>query len=133
VNIIGHPLTRKIGRRPPVQVDLDALYAACARTGTALEINASPSRMDLPPEHIAAARDAGVKFAVDTDAHSLVDLTNMRYGVAAARFGGLTTDDVINAWPLDRLEEFLRKGRSSLADRPYDVNLPGAELACVCY
>jgi DNA polymerase (family 10) len=114
VNVIGHPLTRKLGRRPPVNVDLDALYAACARTGTALEINASPDRMDLPPEHIAAARDAGVKFAVDTDAHSLVDLTNMRYGVAAARFGGLTTQDVINAWPLDRLEEFLRKGRSSL-------------------
>ena len=60
--------------------------------------------MDPPPEHIAAARDAGVKFAVDTDAHSLVDLTNMRYGVAAARFGCLTTEDVINAWPLDRLE-----------------------------
>ena len=114
VNVIGHPLTRKVGRRPPVQVDLDALYAACARTGTALEVNASPDRMDLPPEHIAAARDAGVKFAVDTDAHSLVDLTNMRYGVAAARFGCLTTEDVINAWPLDRLEEFLRKGRSSL-------------------
>jgi histidinol phosphatase-like PHP family hydrolase len=111
VNIIGHPLTRKVGRRPPVQVDLGALYAACARTGTALEVNASPDRMDLPPEHIAAARDAGVKFAVDTDAHSLVDLTNMRYGVAAARFGGLTTEDVINAWPLNRLREFLRKGR----------------------
>jgi histidinol phosphatase-like PHP family hydrolase len=114
VNVIGHPLTRKLARRPPVDVDLDALYAACARTGTALEVNASPDRMDLPPEHIAAARDAGVKFAVDTDAHSLMDLTNMRYGVAAARFGGLTTEDVINAWPLDRLEEFLRKGRSSL-------------------
>jgi histidinol phosphatase-like PHP family hydrolase len=111
VNIIGHPLTRKVGRRPPVDVDLDALYAACARTGTALEINASPDRMDLPPEHIAAAREAGVKFAIDTDAHSLKDLTNMRYGVAAARFGGLTSGDVINAWPLDRLEEFLRQGR----------------------
>jgi len=107
VNIIGHPLTRKVGRRPPVEVDLDALYAACARTGTALEVNASPDRMDLPPEHIAAARDAGVKFAVDTDAHSLVDLTNMRYGVAAARFGGLVAEDVINAWPLDRLTEFV--------------------------
>ena len=69
--------------------------------------------MDLPPQHIAAAREAGVKFAIDTDAHSLADLTNMRYGVAAARFGGLTTEDVINAWPLDRLEEFLRKGRST--------------------
>jgi histidinol phosphatase-like PHP family hydrolase/predicted flap endonuclease-1-like 5' DNA nuclease len=111
VNIIGHPVTRKVGRRPPVDVDLDALYAACARTGTALEVNASPDRMDLPPEHIAAARQAGVKFAIDTDAHSLVDLTNLRFGIAAARFGGLTTDDVINAWPLDRLEAFLRKGR----------------------
>jgi DNA polymerase (family 10) len=111
VNIIGHPVTRKVGRRPPVDVDLDALYAACARTGTALEVNASPDRMDLPPEHVAAARQAGVKFAIDTDAHSLVDLTNLRFGIAAARFGGLTTDDVINAWPLDRLEEFLRKGR----------------------
>jgi histidinol phosphatase-like PHP family hydrolase/predicted flap endonuclease-1-like 5' DNA nuclease len=111
VNIIGHPLTRKVGRRPPVQVDLDALYAACARTGTALEINASPDRMDLPPQYIAAARDAGVKFAVDTDAHSLVDLTNLRFGIAAARFGGLTPADVINAWPLDELTDFLRKGR----------------------
>jgi histidinol phosphatase-like PHP family hydrolase/predicted flap endonuclease-1-like 5' DNA nuclease len=113
VNVIGHPLTRKVGRRPPVQVDTEALYAACARTGTALEINASPDRMDLPPEHVAAAREAGVKFAIDTDAHSLKDLANMRYGVAAARFGGLTRDDVINAWPLERLEEFLRQGRSS--------------------
>jgi histidinol phosphatase-like PHP family hydrolase len=111
VNIIGHPLTRKIGRRPPVEVDLDALFAACARTGTALEINASPDRMDLPPQYIAAAREAGVKFSIDTDAHSLVDLTHMPYGVAAARFGGLTPADVINAWPMDRLEEFLRKGR----------------------
>ena len=113
VNIIGHPLTRKVGRRPPVEVDLDALYAACARTGTALEINSSPDRMDLPPQYIAAAREAGVKFAIDTDAHSLADLTNMRYGVAAARFGGLTPEDVINAWPLDRLEEFLGHRRSS--------------------
>lgn len=111
VNIIGHPLTRKIGRRPPVEADLDALYAACARTGTALEINASPDRMDLPPQHIAAAREAGVKFAIDTDAHSLVDLTHMPYGAAAARFGGLTSADVINAWPFGRLEEFLCKGR----------------------
>ncbi len=113
VNIIGHPVTRKVGRRPPVDVDLDVLYAACARTGTALEINASPDRMDLPPEHIAAARQAGVRFAIDTDAHSLVDLTNLRFGIAAARFGGLTTADVINAWPLGELTDFLRKGRPS--------------------
>ena len=111
VNIIGHPVTRKLGRRGPVDVDLDELYRACARTGTALEINASPERMDLPPEHIAAAKDAGVRFAIDTDAHSLVHLGNMRFGVAAARLGGLTVADVINTWPLEKLEEFLRKDR----------------------
>jgi histidinol phosphatase-like PHP family hydrolase len=114
VNVIGHPLTRKLGRRPPVEVDLEVLYAACARTGTALEINASPDRMDLPPEHVAAARAAGVKFSIDTDAHSLVDLANMRYGLASARFGGLASDDVINTWPLERLEEFLRQDRLSI-------------------
>jgi histidinol phosphatase-like PHP family hydrolase len=108
VNIIGHPLTRKLGRRPPVDVDFDALYAACARTGTALEINASPARMDLPPEHLAAAKAAGVKFSIDSDAHSLGDLGNIPYGVAAARLGGLGDDDVINTWPLERLTEFLR-------------------------
>ncbi|TVZ00326.1 DNA polymerase/3'-5' exonuclease PolX [Trebonia kvetii] len=112
VNVIGHPLTRKLGRRPPVDVDFDALYAACARTGTALEINASPDRMDLPPEHLAAARDAGVKFSIDTDAHSLTDLDRMPYGIAAAWYGGLTAQDVINAWPLDRLTEFVRVKRS---------------------
>jgi len=111
VNIIGHPLTRKLGRRPPVDVDLDELYRVCARTGTALEINASPNRMDLPPEHIAAAKSAGVKFSIDSDAHSLVDLNNMPYGVAAARVGGLTSADVINTWPLEKLEQFLRKDR----------------------
>jgi histidinol phosphatase-like PHP family hydrolase/predicted flap endonuclease-1-like 5' DNA nuclease len=109
VNIIGHPLTRKLGRRPPVDVDLDALYEACARTGTALEINASPARMDLPPEHLSAARDAGVKFSIDSDAHALGDLDNIPYGVASARLGGLTDDDVINTWPLKRLTEFLRR------------------------
>ena len=113
VNIIGHPLTRKLGRRPPVDVDLPALYDACARNGTALEINASPERMDLPPEDIRAAREAGVKFAIDTDAHSIVHLNNARYGVAAARLGGLAPEDVINAWPLEQLEQFLRRGRSS--------------------
>jgi histidinol phosphatase-like PHP family hydrolase/predicted flap endonuclease-1-like 5' DNA nuclease len=112
VNIIGHPLTRKLGRRPPVDVDLDALYEACARTGTALEINASPARMDLPPEHIAAAKSVGVKFSIDSDAHSLGDLKNIPYGVASARLGGLTDDDVINAWPLERLTEFLRRPRA---------------------
>jgi len=111
VNVIGHPLTRKIGRRPPVEVDLHELFRACARTGTALEVNASPARLDLPSAHIKAARDAGVKFAIDSDAHSLRDLDYLQYGVATAQRGWLAADDVINTWPLPRLIEFLRKGR----------------------
>ena len=110
VNIIGHPLTRRIGRRPPVDVDFGELFRACARTGTALEINASPQRLDLPSDHIRAARDAGVVFAIDSDAHSVGDLGNMPYGVGTAQRGWLTADDVINTWPLDRLRAFLRKG-----------------------
>jgi len=107
VNIIGHPLTRKIGRRPPIDVDLPAVLRACARTGTALEINAHPARLDLPSEHIRAAKEAGVKFAIDSDAHSVPELANMRYGVGTAQRGWLTADDVINTWPLSRLREFL--------------------------
>jgi len=111
VNVIGHPLTRKIGRRPPVDVDLAELFNACARTGTALEVNASPARLDLPGDYIRQARDAGVKFAIDTDAHAIGDLANLRYGVGTAQRGWLTADDVINTWPLEKLSEFLRKGR----------------------
>ena len=111
VNVIGHPTTRRIGRRPPVEVDFGELFRACARTGTALEINASPQRLDLPSDHIRAARDAGVRFAIDSDAHSVSDLANMPYGTGTAQRGWLTPDDVINTWPLDRLRAFLRKGR----------------------
>jgi DNA polymerase (family X) len=111
VNIIGHPTARRIGRRPPVDVDFGELFRACARTGTALEINASPQRLDLPSDHIRAARDAGVKFAIDSDAHSVSDLGNMPYGVGTAQRGWLTPDDVINTWPLDKLRAFLGKGR----------------------
>ena len=111
VNVIGHPTTRRMGKRPPVEVDFGELFRACARTGTALEINASPQRLDLPSDHIRAARDAGVRFAIDSDAHSVSDLGNMPYGVGTAQRGWLTPDDVINTWPLDRLRIFLRKDR----------------------
>ncbi len=111
VNIIGHPTARRIGKRPPVEVDFGELFRACARTGTALEINASPQRLDLPSDHIRAARDAGVKFAINSDPHSVSDLDNTPYGVGTAQRGWLTPDDVINTWPLDRLRAFLRKGR----------------------
>ncbi len=109
VNIIGHPSARKIGKRPPVDVDWHELFRACAATGTALEINASPGRLDLASDHIKAARDAGVKFSIDTDAHAVGHLDFLRFGVGTAQRGWLTADDVINAWPLERLRGFLRK------------------------
>jgi DNA polymerase (family X) len=110
VNIIGHPSARRIGKRPSVDVDWDELFRTCAATGTALEINCSPERLDLPSEHIRAARDAGVKFSVDTDSHAVGHLDFLRYGVGTAQRGWLTADDVINTWPLPRLREFLAKG-----------------------
>jgi DNA polymerase (family 10) len=111
VNIIGHPTGRKIGRRPPIEFDVDEVFAAAARTGTALEINSYPDRLDLRDEHVMWAKRHGVKFAVDTDSHSTVHLDFMRYGVGTAQRGWLTKADVINTWPLSKLRTFLRKGR----------------------
>jgi DNA polymerase (family X) len=111
VNIIGHPTGRQIGSRPPVDVDLEEVFKAAARTGTALEINSYPDRLDLKDEHIMWAKRHGVKFSVDTDSHSTVHLDFMKYGVAMAGRGWLTKDDVINTWPLSKLRRFLRKGR----------------------
>ncbi|MFG2956499.1 DNA polymerase/3'-5' exonuclease PolX [Streptomyces sp. NPDC048291] len=111
VNIIGHPTTRLIGKRPGIDADLDAVFEACARTGTALEINAHPHRLDLRDEDILRARRHGVRFAVNSDAHAVPHLANMRYGIGTAQRGWLTADDVINTWPERRLRSFLRKGR----------------------
>jgi DNA polymerase (family 10) len=110
VNVIGHPTTRKIGRRDPVDLDLDAVFEAAARTGTALEIDAYPDRLDLRDEHVRRARRYGVRFSIDTDAHAVGHLDAMRYGIGVAQRGWLTKDDVIDAWPLTKLRRFLRKG-----------------------
>ncbi|MFI7642868.1 DNA polymerase/3'-5' exonuclease PolX [Nonomuraea sp. NPDC049400] len=109
VNIIGHPSARLIGRRPPIDADWDKVFEACARSGTAMEINAFPDRLDLSAELIRRARRHGVKFAVDSDSHAVGHLANLRYGIGTAQRGWLTADDVINTWPLDRLTAFLRK------------------------
>jgi len=111
VNVIGHPTGRKIGQRPPIEFDMDEVFTAAARTGTALEVNSYPDRLDLRDEHIMWARRRRVKFAVDTDAHSTVHLPFMRYGAGTAQRGWLTKDDLINAWPLAKLRTFLKKGR----------------------
>jgi DNA polymerase (family X) len=109
VNIIGHPTTRKIGRRKGVDADYDEVYAACARTGTALEVNSHPDRLDLNDEHILRARDFGVRFSIDSDAHAPTHLAHLRYGVGTAQRGWLTPNEIINTWPLTRLRRFLHK------------------------
>ena len=111
VNVIGHLTGRLIGKRPPIEIDLDAVFEAAARTGTALEVNSFPERLDVKDEHILWAKRYGVRFAVNTDSHAAVHLPFMRYGVATAQRGWLTKDEVINTWPLAKLRRFLRKGR----------------------
>ncbi|QKG19535.1 DNA polymerase/3'-5' exonuclease PolX [Actinomadura verrucosospora] len=109
VHVIGHPTARSIGRRPPVNADWDEVFRAAARTGTAMEIDSFPDRLDLPADLIRRAKRFGVRFSIDTDAHSIGHHRNIRYGVGTAQRGWLTPDDVINTWPLDRLRAFLGK------------------------
>ena len=108
VSILAHPTARLIGTRQPIEFDFDEVFAACARTGTAVEINAGPLRMDVTGPQARAAKAAGCKLAVDTDAHSGEELGSMRFGVGTARRAWLTAEDVLNAWPLERLRSFLR-------------------------
>ncbi|MFD0275693.1 helix-hairpin-helix domain-containing protein [Kitasatospora sp. NPDC127111] len=109
VHVIGHLTTRRIGRRGPIDVDLDAVFQAAARTGTAIEINSSPQRLDLRDEDALRAKRFGVKFSIDSDAHATGHLAYPRYGIGTAQRAWLTTEDVINTWPWQRLKRFLRK------------------------
>jgi DNA polymerase (family 10) len=101
VNCIGHLTGRLIGRREPYGIDIEAVAAAAARTGTMIEINANPNRRDLSDRHARLAVDAGVKIVVNTDAHGVDTLDNMAYGIATARRAWLTKADVANTrgWP----------------------------------
>ena len=96
VDVIGHPTGRLIGRREPYALDLGAVIAAAERTGTFLEINANPNRRDLHDVYARAAVKAGVKIVIDSDAHGVDTLANMRFGLATARRGWLTAADVAN-------------------------------------
>jgi len=96
VDCIGHLTGRLIGRREPYGIDVEAVVEAAARTGTMLEINGNPNRRDLSEHHARLARDAGVEILVNTGAHRIETLENMRYGVATARRAWLTKDDVAN-------------------------------------
>lgn len=103
VDVVGHPTGRIIGRREPAAVDLVRLIEAAAEHGTALEINASPFRLDLEDTAVRAARDRGVRLSIGTDAHRPGELENLRHGLATARRGWCTPGDVLNSLPLDRL------------------------------
>jgi DNA polymerase (family 10) len=112
VDAIGHPTGRLIERRAPYAIDLDAVFAAAARTRTMLEINANPDRRDLSDVHARAAAKAGVTIVIDSDAHRTRTLQNMRWGVATARRAWLSAAEIANtrSWPeLRKLGKQARK------------------------
>jgi len=111
VTIMGHPTARLINKREPMDLDMEAVIAQAARTHTALEINSSWQRLDLCDRHARMAKDAGVKLAIDTDAHAPAQLEQMKYGIATARRAWLTADDVINTQPLFVLRKWIAKKR----------------------
>jgi DNA polymerase (family 10) len=111
VDAIGHPTGRLIERREPYAIDLDAVFAAAARAGTMLEINANPDRRDLSDVHARGAARAGVRIVIDSDAHRTSTLANMRWGVDTARRAWLTAAQVANTRPWYELQR-LRKRRA---------------------
>jgi len=115
VDAIGHPTGRLIERREPYAIDLEAVFAAAARAGTMLEINANPDRRDLSDIHARAAARAGVLLVIDSDAHRTSTLANMRWGVATARRAWLTREQVANTRPWPELER--RRARPAPRER----------------
>ena len=103
VNIIGHPTGRLLGRRPMYSVNLEEVIAAAAANKTVLEVNGSPNRLDLAPEFVRMAKEAGVLLAVNTDAHGIERLARRQSGLNVARRGWLTKDEVINTYTLEEL------------------------------
>ncbi len=105
VNIIGHPTGRMLGRRPMYPLNLEEIIEAAAEHQTVLEINGSPSRLDLDPEFVRMAKKAGVLLAVNTDAHDIGLFARRQFGLNVARRGWLTKDEVINTYTLAELRE----------------------------
>ncbi len=111
VNVIGHPTGARLEARAAYDFDADAVFRAAAETGTALEINASPARLDLSAALARRARELGCTFAIDTDAHSIDDLDNVFYGVGTARKAGVVKDDVLNTRPVEDVLAFVAAKR----------------------
>jgi DNA polymerase (family 10) len=109
VDIIAHPTGRILGRRDPYDVDIDAIISKAAETGTILEINSSPDRLDLNDTMVKKAKDMGVKISIATDAHEKEGFKDINYGVWVARRGWLEKDDIINTMPLNDLLNELKK------------------------
>ncbi|MDX1646744.1 MAG: DNA polymerase/3'-5' exonuclease PolX [Longimicrobiales bacterium] len=109
VHVLAHPTGRIINRREPFAMDVDAVLAAAADLGVAVELNANPHRLDLSDVHVHRARELGVPVVISTDAHSPDGLDNMRFGVDQARRGWLGATDVLNTRSLGELREWLER------------------------
>jgi DNA polymerase (family 10) len=108
VDCIGHPTGRKINRRAAYDVDFERLLEGALSTGTFLEINAQPDRLDLTDTRARASGEAGVKIVVSTDAHRVGELENLELGVAQARRGWLTADQVVNTRPWRQVQRLMK-------------------------
>jgi DNA polymerase (family 10) len=111
VNVLAHPTGRKLGSREPYDVDLDAVLAAARKHGKAVEINASPDRLDLSDAHARRAGTLGVPVAISTDTHYLRELDNVHLGVAMARRAWLGPGEVLNTRALSSLLAWARPAR----------------------
>jgi len=107
VDIIGHPTGRLIPDREGADLDMEAILQAASETGVAMEINASPYRLDLDDVYARRAKELGIPISINTDAHSEEDMDMRFYGVAVARRAWLTKNDVINCWSTDKLLKWL--------------------------
>ncbi|MBI5332374.1 MAG: DNA polymerase/3'-5' exonuclease PolX [Candidatus Aenigmarchaeota archaeon] len=108
VDILFHPTCRLIGKRPAIQLDIEKIIDIAKSTGTILEINSMPDRLDLKDEHIRMAVKAGVRLVIDTDAHSGYHFPFLELGIAQARRGWAEKKDIINAWPLKTMMKMIK-------------------------
>lgn len=105
VHAMGHPVSRMIGTRAGAALDLERVFERAAANGVLMELNAQPDRLDLSDVNARLAREKGVRFVIDTDAHSVPQYDAMRFGVFTARRAGLTKEDVLNTLPLGALRD----------------------------
>ncbi|HVO29947.1 MAG TPA: PHP domain-containing protein, partial [bacterium] len=108
VDVMGHPTARLMPDREPVEMDFEKVLHVAKQHRTAMELNASPNRMDLSADQLRAAKNAGIKVVISTDAHRLPDLDNMQLGVRQARRGWIEKKDVLNALPREEFLSYLR-------------------------